>query len=860
MYSPMMQQYINIKNEYKNCLLFFRLGDFYELFFDDAITVSKELELTLTGKDCGAGERAPMCGVPYHSAEGYISKLVERGYKIAVAEQTEDPKKTRTLVKREVTRIITKGNVIDGNILDETLNNYIVCVYKNGNECGISAADVTTGEFLTSSLENADERKIIDEIAKFKPVEIIINQECTMENFFFDVFNVKAEKFFDWAFDFSTAYSKLCEHFKTLNLYGFGFGDEKSDKLCIISAGALMEYLYLIQKTFQAQITSIKKYLNTEFMIIDIASRRNLELTKANRDKNKKGSLIWVLDRTKTPMGARLMKKWIEQPLINVSEINKRLDLLEEFVNDNIGREELKELLNTIYDIERLLGKIAVNVANAKDLVCLCNSLEHLEDIKNIIAVFKSPYSIEIFNEFDVLRDIFELLDSSLMKNVPLSIREGNFIKDGFNKELDNFRRIKNHSAQVISDLEKNERNKTGIRNLKIRNNKVFGYYIEITNSYKNLVPDYFIRKQTLTNCERFFTDNLKKIEEDIYNAEEKINTLEFEIFAQIIKKLSLNIPRIQHTAYLISVIDVLVSFADVSDKNNYVKPTVDSNSIINIKDGRHPVVEKFINAGFIPNDTYLDLKDERLSIITGPNMAGKSTYMRQIALIVLMAQVGCFIPASSAVIGIVDKIFTRVGASDDLATGQSTFMVEMNEVANILNCATKNSLVIIDEVGRGTGTYDGLSIAWSVIEYITQELGCKTLFATHYHELTELEGKIPGVKNYCAAVKENGENVIFLRKIIPGDIDHSYGIYVAKLAGLPNKILKRAQEIFLMLDENDTNKISSRDTKEVFYGNKKPFDEKANRIIIRELKRIDVKKMSVCEILRAITTLQNKV
>ncbi len=853
----MMQQYMDLKNEYKNCILFFRLGDFYEMFFDDAITVSKELDLVLTGKDCGMQERAPMCGVPYAAAESYIAKLVERGYKIAIADQVEDAKKTKTLVKREVVRVVTKGNLTDSN-LQENQNNYIVCVYHKNDECAIAVVDVTTGEFLTSNLDNADERKIVDEIAKFNPAEIIINSESGLEKILQSAFNIKAEKYFDWAFDYKIAYEKLCEHFKTFNLNGFGFGNEKSDKVCIIASGALLDYLYQIQKSFQAQITSVKKYYNHDFMIIDIVSRKNLELTQSSRDKNKKNSLIWVLDKTKTSMGARLLKKWVEQPLINVEQINKRLNFVDELFTDSIVREELKEFLNTIYDIERLLSKVAINTANPKDLVCLGKSFRYLNDIKNIVGTFKSSYALELFNQFDTLRDLFEIIDSALKEEVPLSAHDGNFIKDGFSDELDAIRNIKNNSAQIILELEKKERDETGIKNLKIRNNKIFGYYIEITNSNKDFIPDRYIRKQTLTNCERFFTDELKKIEEEIVDAQEKINELEYELFMEIVKKISLNISRIQKTAYIVSVIDVLISFADVSDKNNYVKPTVNTDGIIDIKDGRHPVVENFLDAGFVPNDTYLNLSDEMISVITGPNMAGKSTYMRQIALIVLMAQVGCFVPASSAVIGVVDKIFTRVGASDDLATGQSTFMVEMNEVANILNCATKNSLVIIDEVGRGTGTYDGLSIAWSVLEYISQYLRCKTLFATHYHELTALEGKIPGVKNYCAAVKENGENVIFLRKIVPGNVDHSYGIYVAKLAGLPEKVLQRAQEIFVMLDENDKNE--SVEVKEIFYGNKKPFDEEANRIIIKELKRIDVKKMSTREIINAIISLQNKV
>ena len=853
--SPMMCQYMELKNQHKDCILFFRLGDFYELFFGDAELVSRELELTLTGKNCGLEERAPMCGIPYQTVDSYIAKLVERGYKVAIADQMENAQDTKNLVKRKVTRIITRGNILDTNVLDEKKNNYIVCVYKKNNDCGIATVDITTGEFLTTCLENADERKIIDEVAKFNPAEIIINNKCEMEKIFFDVFEIKAEKYFDWAFDFDNANKKLCEHFKVLNLSGFGFENNKFDKNCIISAGALLDYLYGIQKSFQAQISFIEKYFDKEFMIIDIASRKNLELTQASRDKTKKGSLVWVLDKTKTAMGARLLRKWIEQPLINIFDINKRLDAVEEFLKDIISREEIKELLSTIYDIERLLSKIVNNVANAKDLVCLGKSFEHLGDIKNIIGSFKCDYIREIYNKFDDLQDMFKLINSGLFDEVPVSLREGNFIRTGFNKNLDELREVRDNASRIIYNLEEKEKDKTGIKNLKIRNNRVFGYYIEVSNSNKNLVPDYYIRKQTLANCERYFTSELKEIEDKIINAQEKINELEYNIFLDITRKIMDRIFKIQETANFISVIDVLIAFADVADRNNYVKPKINLNGVIDIKAGRHPVVEKFLNNNFIDNDTYLDLDKDKMIIITGPNMAGKSTYMRQVALIVLMAQIGCFVPAASVNISVVDRIFTRVGASDDLATGQSTFMVEMNEVANILNCATRNSLVIIDEVGRGTGTYDGLSIAWSVIEYISQELGCKTLFATHYHELTELEGKISGVRNYCAAIKEDGDDIIFLRKIIPGGMEQSYGIYVAKLAGLPDKILKRAQEIFLMLDENDANK-----NKEVFYGAKKPFDEEANRIIIKELKKIDINKMSIREILRAISSLQSRV
>jgi len=820
MYSPMMQQYLEIKNQHKDCLVFFRLGDFYELFFEDAKIVSRELDLTLTGKDCGLRERVPMCGVPYQSVDNYINKLIDRNYKIAIAEQTEETQKNKSLIKREVTRIVTRGTLVD---INKSENNFIACVYKNKLDYGIALIDISTGEFLTFGLININSRKLIDEIAKFNPVEIITNGEFDLEKKFLEIFNIKTEFFFEWAFDYLTAHNKICEHFKILNLYGFGLANNKHDRLCVCAAGALLEYLSQIRKKFQAQITCLKKYISDKFMSIDIYSRRNLELIKTNREKNKTGSLLCVLDKTKTAMGSRLIKKFIEQPLLDCEKINQRLDAVEELFINDLLRDELRKILSNIYDFERILSKIAAGFATPKDLLCLLNSIENFGDIKNLLSKFNCEYIIKICHEFDILADIFDLLDKSLMREINIiNHREGNFIKAKFDKKLDELREIKNNSKKIILELEQRERKLTGIKNLKIKDNKIFGYYIEISKSAKNRAPKNYIVKQTLANCERYFTQDLKDLEEEIYNANTKINLIEQEIFLELINKICLAITRVQASANLIALLDVLSTYAEIAKQNNYKKPIVNQKEIINIKNGRHPVVEKFVESGFIANDCYLDLRDERIYLITGPNMVGKSTYMRQIALIIIMAQSGCFVPADYAEIGIVDKIFTRVGASDDLATGQSTFMIEMNEIANILHGATRKSFVIIDEVGRGTSTCDGLSIAWSVIEYISREIGCKTLFATHYHELTALEKKIDGLKNYCADVKKNGDKIIFLRKIIPGAITNSYGIYVAELAGLPSKLLIRAKEIFLLLDNTQKNSVFDLafEAQEIFYDN----------------------------------------
>jgi len=816
-YTPMMEQYLQIKKDYKYCLLFFRLGDFYELFFDDAVIASKELEIALTGKNCGQNERAPMCGVPFHCADTYIAKLVEKGYKVAVCEQVEDPKLSKTIVKREVIRVVTPGTVLDTNVLDEGKNNFIICIFKNKNGYAVSIADISTGEFLTTEFNINQSNKVLDEIAKYNPSEIICNDCMDLNEKINKIFNVKVSPYSDWAFDYQTAYSKLCSHFKIINLNGFGL---EESELCICCSGALISYLLETQKSNLSNISSIKKYTIDKYMVLDISSRKNLELTQTIRDKSKKGSLLWVLDKTKTAMGARLLRKWIEQPLVDVLEIQKRLDCVEELKGDVFSREDLKEFLNTIYDIERLMSKVIYGTANAKDLISLKMSFINLPYIKELLNDFKCNYINEIYDGFDTLEDLFNLLDKSISNDPPFSLRDGGLIKEGFNDEVDKLRTARKDGGQWIIEMEQDERKKTGIKNLRIKYNKIFGYYIEVTNSYKGLVPENYIRKQTLANCERYITPELKDIEETILGADEKAIELEYEIFTQIRKQVADNVERVQNTAYLISVIDVLSSLANVADKQNYNKPKLNQMGIIEIKNGRHPVVEQANKDSFIPNDTFLDTDENRMSIITGPNMAGKSTYMRQVALIVIMAQIGSFVPAESADIGIADRVFTRVGASDDLATGQSTFMIEMTEVANILNNATSNSLIILDEIGRGTSTFDGLSIAWAVLEYIADKktIGARTLFATHYHELTELEEKIDGIKNYCVSVQENGEDIIFLRKIVRGGTDHSYGIHVAKLAGVPNKVIMRSNEILKELDKyninNKTNKKCSTNNK----------------------------------------------
>jgi DNA mismatch repair protein MutS len=787
-YTPMMQHYLKTHEEYKDCILFYRLGDFYEMFFDDAKVVSKELELTLTGKSCGAEERAPMCGIPYHAAETYLTRLVKKGYKVAICEQVEDPKLAKGMVKREVTRVVTPGTTLNAQALDETKNNYIMCIAYIGDHYGISSADITTGDYYVTEVDS--ERKLLDEVNKYQPTEIICNEAFYISGIDIDdmknrmgivIYSLDA-----WYFSDETAQMTLKDHFKVRDLEGLGLADYDSG---VVAAGALLKYLYETQKTTLSNLVAIHPYTTGKFMIIDSSTRRNLELVETLREKQKRGSLLWVLDKTRTAMGARTLRSFVEQPLIERTEIEERYDAIDEFNTNAITREEIREYLNPVYDLERLITRVTYQTASPRDLIAFRNSIHMLPPIKTLMSDFQSPLLKRLYEQLDTLDELYELIERSITEEPPLTLHDGGILKEGYNEEVDRLRKAKTDGKSWLADLEAKEREKTGIKNLKIKYNKVFGYYLEVTNSFKDMVPDYFTRKQTLANAERFITPELKELEDVILGAEDKLIVLEYELFREVRQKVADEVVRIQKTAKAVAQIDVFASLATVAEQNNYCRPKLNEKGLIDIKDGRHPVVERMIqNEMFVANDTYLDNGSNRVSIITGPNMAGKSTYMRQSALIVLMAQIGSFVPAKSAKIGIVDRIFTRVGASDDLASGQSTFMVEMSEVANILRNATSNSLLILDEIGRGTSTFDGLSIAWAVVEHISNPrlLGAKTLFATHYHELTELEGKLNSVNNYCIAVKEKGDDIVFLRKIVKGGADKSYGIQVAKLAGVP--------------------------------------------------------------------------
>lgn len=876
-FSPMMQHYLQTKEEYKDCILFYRLGDFYEMFFDDAKTVSKELELTLTGKDCGQEERAPMCGIPFHAAENYITRLVSNGHKVAICEQMEDPKKAKGIVKREVIKVVTPSTNLNSQSLDETKNNYLCGIVYLGDKIGVSFIDYTTGDYFVTELENGSE--LIDEINKFVPAEIITNEYFNMSgidiSFVAEKLGISVSTLDSWYFDEDTCINKLMSHFKLTTLDGLGLKDYSTG---IIAAGAVLIYLYETQKNDLMHITSISPYTTGKYMLIDSSSRRNLELVETLREKQKRGSLLWVLDKTKTAMGARTMRSMIEQPLINKETIEGRLDVIEELNNNSIDREEIREYLNPIYDLERLMTKISCKSANPRDLIAFRNSLEMIPYIKNIIGTFKSNLFKEAFEKMDDLQDLYHLIDSAIVDDPPIAMRDGGIIKEGYSEEADRLRKAKTEGKEWLAQLEEREKENTGIKNLKIKFNKVFGYYLEVTNSFKNLVPDNWVRKQTLTNAERYTTEELKKLEDVILGAEDKLYSLEYDLFAQVRETIAAEVLRIRNTAKSIAMIDVFAALSVVAQQYGYVRPSINEKGIIDIKGGRHPVVEKMINNDmFVANDTYLDNAANRVSIITGPNMAGKSTYMRQTALIVLMAQVGSFVPALSADIGIVDRIFTRVGASDDLASGQSTFMVEMTEVANILRNATANSLLILDEIGRGTSTFDGLSIAWAVVEYISNPkvLGAKTLFATHYHELTELEGTLDGVNNYCIAVKERGDDIVFLRKIVKGGADKSYGIQVAKLAGVPETVIERAKKLVAELSDAD---ISQKAKDIAQYSKKKEkmneeykkvdelevkqislFDTVGNDDIIEEIKNIDIGNMTPIDALNTLYRLQSK-
>ena len=872
--TPMMKQYMQTKEEYKDCILFYRLGDFYEMFFDDALTASKELEITLTGKNCGLEERAPMCGIPYHAVDSYLNRLVSKGYKVAICEQVEDPKTAKGIVKREVIRVVTPGTNLDTQGLDETKNNYIMCIVYMADRYGLSVADVTTGEYLVTELDS--QTKLMDELYKFMPSEIVCNEAFYMSGLDLDdlknrlhmaIYSLEA-----WYFDDALCRETLQEHFKVASLEGIGLSDYECG---MIASGALLKYLEETQKNSLSHMSRLTRYATGNYMVLDSATRRNLELVETLREKQKRGSLLWVLDKTKTAMGARTLRKYVEQPLIDKESIVKRLDAVAELKDNAICREEIREYLNPVYDLERLVGKITYQSANPRDLIAFQSSLSMLPSVKCILKDMESDLLKEIYEELDPLEELCDLVGRAIQEEPPLAMKEGGIIKDGYNEEVDRLRKAKSEGKNWLADLETKEREKTGIKNLRIRYNKVFGYYLEVTNSFKDLVPDYYTRKQTLANAERYIIPELKELEDTILGAEDKLCALEYELYCEVRNTIAAELTRIQRTAKAVAKLDVIASLALVAERNNYVRPKINEKGVIDIRDGRHPVEKMIPNDMFIANDTYLDDKKQRISIITGPNMAGKSTYMRQAALIVLMAQLGSFVPASSANIGLVDRIFTRVGASDDLASGQSTFMVEMNEVANILRNATSKSLLILDEIGRGTSTFDGLSIAWAVVEYISNSklLGAKTLFATHYHELTELEGKISNVNNYCIAVKEKGDDIVFLRKIVKGGADKSYGIQVAKLAGVPDPVINRAKEIVeelvtaditgkvknIAVQGSETKKKTQKKLDEVDLTQFSLFDTVKDDDVLNELKELDISHMTPMDAMNKLYQLQNK-
>ena len=871
--SPMMAEYVKTKQQYKDCILFYRLGDFYEMFFEDALTVTKELEITLTGKDCGLEERAPMCGVPFHAAETYINRLIEKGYKVAICEQVEDPKKAKGLVKREVIRVVTPGTTLDAASLDESKNNYLMSIVSMEDHFGCAIADISTGDCFLTEVDKP--QKLLDEINKFVPAEIICNDAFFMSGVDTDdlknrlgicVFPLDA-----WYFDDSLCKRTLKEHFHVNTLEGLGILDYDSG---VIASGALFLYLQETQKSALSHMAGIRPYAAEKYMLIDSSSRRNLELVETLREKNKRGSLLWVLDKTKTAMGARTLRSYVEQPLIDAQEINRRLEALEELNKSPMLRDEIREYLNPIYDLERLISRISYQSANPRDLVAFASSLEMLPHIRQILKDFKTPLLTELYEDMDPLEDIAALIKSAIVEEPPLAQKDGGIIREGYHEDVDKFRRSRTDGKKWLTELEAREKERTGIKNLKIKYNRVFGYSLEVTNSFKELVPENYIRKQTLTNAERYITQELKDLEDLILGAEDKLYALEYELFCEVRDKVGAEVVRIQKTAKAVAALDVFASLALVAQRNNYVRPKINESGVLDIKNGRHPVVEQMIEHDmFIANDTYLDNQKKRVSIITGPNMAGKSTYMRQTALIVLMAQIGSFVPADKANIGIVDRIFTRVGASDDLASGQSTFMVEMTEVANILRNATAKSLLILDEIGRGTSTFDGLAIAWAVIEHIsdTKLCGAKTLFATHYHELTELEGKISGVNNYCIAVKEKGDDIVFLRKIVKGGADKSYGIQVAKLAGVPDSVIRRAKELVEELSDADITAAvkdltsASKKKQKIVYdqvdmAQMSLFDTVQDNDIVEEIRNLDMSHLTPMEAMNILYNLQNKI
>ena len=865
-YSPMMQSYLATKEQYKDCILFYRLGDFYEMFFDDAIVASRELEITLTGKACGMEEKAPMCGIPHHAVEIYLSRLIAKGYKVAICEQLEDPKTTKGIVKRDVIRVVTPGTVIENNMLEEKKNNYIMSIVKKGLYYGLGICDISTGDFYATQIKLPENNfeKLLDEYARYSPAELVVNTAMGNSEKELNIMKDRNNTFVTVRDD------KMFENDSQtlLNLYTIVDGFDKAkeefydEELIVCAINGLINYFTETQKVKLEHLNKIQVYEVRKYMALDINARRSLELTERMRDKSKKGTLIWVLDKTSTSMGGRLLRRWINDPLLNVEEINERLEAVKELKDNMMLRGDIAELLKKVYDIERLAGKISYGNANARDMISLRNSLSNLPELKQILGMATSPLLKKLYERLDELKDIYSLIEKAIVDEPPISVKEGGIIKKGYNELIDEYRSASTEGKNWIIALEAKEKEKTGIKNLKVGYTKVFGYYIEITRSFLNMVPEDYIRKQTLTGAERFITEELKAIEDKILGSEEKVVALEYEEFTKIRTEIARNIERLQNSASSIANVDVLLSLAIVAENNNYVCPTVNDGDVLDIKGGRHPVVEKMVDSGiFVENDTYLDCEDTRVAIITGPNMAGKSTYMRQVAIISLMAQIGSFVPAEEATLGIVDKIFTRVGASDDLSSGQSTFMVEMNEVANILKDATPKSLVILDEIGRGTSTYDGLSIAWAVAEYIAdkEKIGCKTLFATHYHELLQLEETVEGIKNYSVAVKEKGEDVIFLRKIVEGGTDESYGIHVAKLAGVPRTVVTRANKILRSLERGGVKVKEEKEAKKQVEGQFDLFDVKFADIS-HELDKININELTPIEALNTLVKLKDMI
>lgn len=866
--SPMMQQYFQVKKDYPGVILFFRLGDFYEMFFDDAKTASKELDLVLTGRDCGQEERAPMCGVPFHSADGYIAKLVSRGYKVAICEQMEDPSAAKGIVKRDVIRVITPGTVIESNILEDGVNNYLCSICKAPNETGMCFADISTGEFHITVVNREDEQeKIINQLSTYSPKEIIVNSAASQLDDVAKFADVRLEVGFeildDNCFDFDNATNLILETLKRDEISSLGIGHSKS---AVCALGAVIGYLRETQKRNDIEAPSeIEYYDGSDFMALDISARRNLELTKSMMTGDKKHSLLWVVDKTKTAMGKRMLRSWIERPLVNAAKITKRQNAVGELLDNSVLRDEIREALSGINDMERLMSRIAYSTANAKELRSLSAMITPLPVIKNALCVCTSSMLKTICNNIDLLEDVKELVDNAIVDEPPFSVREGGIIKQGFNSEIDELREIVQGGANLLADIEAREKEKTGIPKLRVSYNKVFGYFIEVTNSYKDMVPEEYIRKQTLTNCERYITQELKDLEGKVLGAKDRLVALEYEIFAGVRTQISAEVERIQRTAKALAILDTLASLAQVAFTNNYCCPQITTDGVIEIKEGRHPVVETLLdNSVFVPNDTLLDKDSNRCAIITGPNMAGKSTYMRQTALITLLAQIGSFVPAKSARISVVDAIFTRVGASDDLATGQSTFMVEMNEVSTILKNATENSLIILDEIGRGTSTFDGMSIARAVLEFVVKKksLGAKTLFATHYHELTAMEGMLEGINNYSIAVKKRGDDITFLRRIVRGGADQSFGIEVAKLAGIPSSVIKRAKVILKELESNKIeiefkadDAVVEEETPDIQYN----FKTNSTNDILELIKTIDINTLTPIEAMQTLYDLKKK-